>query len=172
MPRWTYSCFGCPPRFYWSTNGSMGTTGTTHWARSPLHKGFHKPWHQDVEALSKGDTVLLHLEQTKQNKTNRGKFDLLCYQCFLSYRVTFCQISAQQWRNMLQKNTLFGFRLESRIAEQPPKGFLQKIKIKNYNYRTYFPQHKLCRSLQKTVFFCLQVRKASDRRFGHSPATP
>lgn len=39
------------------------------------------------------------------------------------------------------------FRLESIIAEQPPKGFLLKIKIKTYNYWTYFPQHKLCRSL-------------------------
>lgn len=135
----------------------MGTTGTTHWAHSLLHKGFHKPWHQDVEALSKGDMVLLHLEQTKQNKANRGKFDLLHYQCFLSYRVTLCQISAQQQRNTLQKNTWLGFRLESIIAEQPPKRLSSENKNKktitteptshNINYASpYRRQFSACRS--------------------------
>lgn len=89
-PRWTWSCFDCPQHFYWSMSGNMRTTGTTHWWHSLLHKELHKPQLQDGEGLSRGDVVLLHLEQTKEDRCGR-RLSLVQNPWSASNRLTLCQ---------------------------------------------------------------------------------
>lgn len=124
-PGWTCSCSECPRNFCWSSSGSTGTTGTTRWQHNPSHRGLHKAPPRVGEALSRGDVVLLHLEQMKQDR-HGGRHSLVQQPQPKSNRLTSCQTSTCPWRNMLQNSMWWGFGLES--VEQLTSKFIQGSK--------------------------------------------